>query len=81
MIFVPAFVLITIAVVVTGGPIKFNGETVEGKAQIFAALAPIFMVPFMIAMQSVMIGGLTVFGLWLYQKRRPIRVINEDSGS
>lgn len=78
-LFIPLFAVITIVMVVGGAPMKVNGENVHGSARLLAQLAPVLMVPIILAMQSVMIGGLIVFGLWLYQKRRPIRVIAEEA--
>lgn len=78
-IFVPLFVLVILATFASGAPATINGEVVEGTAGFLAAFAPLIMLPFVVAIQSVIFGGLIVFGLWLYQKRRPIRVINEDT--
>jgi hypothetical protein len=78
VIFVPMFALITLVTFPSGAPMKVNGEVVEGGAGQAFALLPLVMVPFIVAMQAVMVGGLIVFGLWLYQKRRPLRVVAED---
>ena len=80
VIFVPLFGLTMLAGLAGGGPMKLNGQVVEGSAGVLLALLPLVMLPFIVAMQSVMFGGLVVFGLWLYQKRRPLRVIVEADG-
>jgi hypothetical protein len=36
---------------------------------------PLALGPVIIAGQSALLGGVVVFGLWLYQKRRPLRVV------
>lgn len=78
VLFVPMFALITLISLASGAPMKVNGEVVEGAAAQAFALMPLVMVPFVVAMQALMFGGLIVFGLWLYQKRRPLRVVAED---
>lgn len=77
-IFVPLFALITVALVVSGGPVTENGQVVEGGA--FASLAMLIMVPFILCLQAMMVAALIVFGLWLYGKRRPIRVVEKPEG-
>ena len=75
-IFIPLFALVTLIALVSGAPAMFNGEVVEGGAAFMVALMPMIMVSVVLGMQAVMFGGLVVFGLWLYQKRRPIRVVD-----
>jgi hypothetical protein len=79
VIFVPLFALVTLAALASGAPMKVNGQVVEGSAGLVFALLPLVMVPFVVALQSVMFGGLVVFGLWLYQKRRPLRVVADEA--
>lgn len=75
VIFFPLFALITVITLAVGVPPTLNGEPVEGSAGIFVAFLPLIMVPVILAIQAVMFGGLAVLGLWLYTKRRPIRVV------
>lgn len=77
VIFLPIFTLMAVITFATGAPTTVNGEAVEGGG--FLALLPIVMVPFIIAMQSLLFGGLVVLGLWLFQKRWPIRVVSDDA--
>ena len=77
-IFIPLFVLIDLILLVRGALATMNGQTVAGDAPPLVWLMQLIALPVIIAGQSVMIGGLVVFGLWLYDKRRPIRVIAED---
>lgn len=74
-IFIPLFGLVTLISLAAGVPPTVNGEPVEGGGVVLFALLPLIMVPVILAMQAVMFGGLAVLGLWLYQKRRPIRVV------
>jgi len=78
VIFVPFFLLIFVILVVAGAFAPSGGAAASPGGPL-AAFIPFLMFPFIIAMQSVMIGGLVVFGLWLYQMRRPIRVAPEDA--
>ena len=73
VIFVPLFALVTVISLAAGVPPTVNGQEVEGGGMILAIL-PLVVVPIILAMQAVMFGGLAVLGLWLYSKRRPIRV-------
>ena len=43
------------------------------------AVMPFIMLPVVLAMQAAMFGGLVVFGLWLYHKRRPIIIVDETA--
>lgn len=78
VIFVPAFALVTLLSLASGAPMMVNGQTVESGGFLLALL-PLVLVPLILAMQSVMFGGLVVLGLWLYQKRRPLSVVAEPS--
>ena len=75
VIFLPLFALVTVTALAAGVPPTLNGEPVEGSGGVFVAFLPLFLVPVILALQAVMFGGLAVLGLWLYSKRRPIRVI------
>lgn len=81
VIFIPLFGLVILTGLASGAPMKVNGEVVEGGARLAFALIPLVMVPFIVAMQAVMFGGLIFLGLWLYQKRRPLHVVAEDGAS
>lgn len=74
-IFVPLFGLVALVSLAAGVPSTVNGEPVAGGGGVLFAVLPLIMVPVILAMQAVMFGGLAVLGLWLYQKRRPIRVV------
>ena len=75
VIFLPLFALATVTTLAAGVPPTLNGEPVEGSGGILVAFLPLILVPVVLALQAVMFGGLAVLGLWLYSKRRPIRVI------
>ena len=78
VIFLPLFALIAVIAAISigaGGPALLNGEQVQGGAAIFVAILPLVMLPMILAMQALMIGGLAVLGLWLYNKWRPILVV------
>jgi hypothetical protein len=74
-IFLPLFALVTVLFMAAGVPPLVNGEPVEGSGRFLAALMPMIMLPVILALQAVMFGGLAVLGLWVYCKRRPIRVV------
>lgn len=75
LIFLPLFALVTMIFIAAGVPPLVNGEPVEGSGAVLAFFLPLIMLPVVLAMQAVMFGGLAVIGLWLYTKRRPIRVV------
>lgn len=75
VIFLPLFVLVTVIFMAAGVPPFVNGEPVEGSGAVFAAFLPLIMLPVILGLQAVMFGGLAVLGLWVYNKRRPIRVV------
>ena len=75
VIFVPLFAIATLFGFAIGAPTRLNG----GVVGLFVELMPLIMVPIIVAMQALMIGGIVVFGLWLYQKRWPIRVFGEGA--
>jgi len=41
-------------------------------------LLQLLLLPIILGIQSVLFGGVIVLGLWLYQKRRPILVVDGD---
>ena len=75
VIFVPLFVLVTVISLAAGVPPTVNGVPIEGSGGVFVGILPLIMVPLILALQAVMFGGLAVLGLWLYSKRRAIRVV------
>lgn len=75
VIFLPLFALVTVISLAAGVPPTLNGEPVEGSGAVLVSLLPLILVPVILAVQAVMLGGLAVLGLWLYNKRRPIRVV------
>ncbi len=79
-IFVPLFLLINLVLLVTGAPATMNGQVVKGGDGLLVGLMQLIMLPIILALQAVMVGGLVVFGLWLYSKRQPIRVVAKNSG-
>ncbi|WP_332772377.1 hypothetical protein [Phenylobacterium sp.] len=79
-IFVPFFALVTLFTFGSGAPATLNGEVVKGGAGLMMTLMPFIMLPIILVMQSAMIGGLVVFGLWLYRKHRPIHVVAVEPG-
>lgn len=74
VIFVPLFALVALVSLAAGVPTTVNGQPVEGGG-VLVNLLPLLMVPVVLAVQAVMLGGLAVLGLWLYTRRRPIRVV------
>jgi hypothetical protein len=78
-IMVPLFTIATLITLGIHEPMTVNGHVVAADAPLLLKLMPIVLVPIIIAGQSVLIGGAVVFGLWLYQKRRPIRVLQLDA--
>lgn len=79
VIFIPGFALIALGGLATGVPVKWGGQVVEGAAATFLTLMPLVMIPFVLAMQAMMFGGLIVLGLALYQTRRPLRVVADEA--
>lgn len=79
VIFVPFFVLGSLLLVAAGAPMTVNGQVVEGAGGALAALLPMIMLPLVLGIQALMLGGLAVLGLWLYSKRRPIRVVQTSN--
>lgn len=75
VIFIPLFALVAVISLAAGVPPTVDGQPVGGGGGILFAVLPLILVPVILAMQAVMLGGVAVLGLWLYQKRRPIRVV------
>lgn len=75
VIILPFFVLIFLLAIATGGPVTVNDQVVEGQNALVAMLPGLFIVPLILAFQAVLLGLLSAFGVWLYQKRRPIRFV------
>jgi len=80
LIFIPVFVLATIFTVMaisSGMPAQVNGAQVTGGLAMVAGIMPLIVLPFVLAIQSVIFGGLITLGLWLYTRRRSIEVISQ----
>jgi hypothetical protein len=76
VIFIPMFVLMLPILVFSPGVQDQGGHLVTGAGPILAMMAPmIVMVPIILALQGLLIGGAIVLGLAIYRTRRPIRVI------
>lgn len=75
LIFAPLFALSSLMSWRTGASPIVNGQEVAWASGGTAAILPILILPVVLALQAVLLGGLVVFGLWLYSKRRPIRVV------
>lgn len=75
VIFLPLFALVTVISLAAGVPPTLNGVPVEGSGGILVSILLLVIVPVVLAFQAVMFGGLVVLGLWLYNKRRPIRLV------
>lgn len=74
VIFLPLFALVAVISLAAGVP-TMDGQSAEGSGGVLVAVLTLIMVPVVLAMQAVMLGGMAVLGLWLYQMRRPIRVV------
>lgn len=79
VIFIPAFVVIGLVATLAGAPIVVNGQVVEGGFATVAGLAPLFLLPVILAGQAMVLSGIIVLGLWLYTRWRPIRVTAGDA--
>jgi len=66
VIFGPLFLLATVAI------------SFQRPVMLLGGLLQLLLLPIILGLQSVMLGGVIVLGLWLYQKRRPILVVNGD---
>jgi len=71
VIFLPLFLLMGLLFAFSPAGMDQNGQAVSGAAM---ALPMIIMVPFILAMQSVMFGGLILLGLAIYGKWGTLRV-------
>ncbi len=75
VIFLPLFALVAVITLAAGVPPTVDGQPAEGGGGVLFAVLTLIMVPVVLAMQAVMLGGMAVLGLWLYQMRRPIRIV------
>ena len=79
------FALILLMLLIIGlatGQMLVNGEIIEGRGAVLAAMAPfLIFAPLLLAIQAVMFGGFLTAGLWLYRLRRPLRVVTEGTDS
>jgi hypothetical protein len=71
VIFIPMFLLIGVLSLVTPAGVDQGGQTVSASAMF---LPMIIMVPFILAMQAVMFGGLIMLGLSIYRLWGTLRV-------
>ncbi len=70
VIFGPLFLLATLAM------------SLQRPVMLIGGLVQLLLLPIILGVQSVLLGGVVVLGLWLYQKRRPILVVDgEDAPS
>lgn len=58
---------------------QFAGAPVSSIAGGVLAFAPLIMLPVILGLQSLMIGGLVVFGLWVYRKWRPLQIVGYET--
>ena len=62
------------------GTMLVNGEMVEGRGAVVAAMGPmLILVPVIIGLQSAMFGGFVVAGAALYRLRKPLTVTMETT--
>lgn len=66
VIFGPLFLLATLAM------------SLQHPRMLVAGLIQLLLLPVILGIQSVVVGAAIVLGLWLYQKRRPILVVDGD---
>ncbi len=66
VIFGPLFLLATLAI------------SFQRPVMLLGGLLQLLLLPIILGIQSVLFGGVIVLGLWLYQKRRPILVVDGD---
>lgn len=50
------------------------GEVWQGY-DLLVMVGRIVLTPVILAAEAILLGGLTALGVWLYQKRRPIRLV------
>jgi hypothetical protein len=71
VIFIPMFLLIGVLSLFAPAGVDQSGQTVSASAMF---LPVIIMVPFILAMQAMMIGGLIMLGLSIYRTWGTLRV-------
>jgi hypothetical protein len=71
VIFIPMFLLIGLLSLFAPAGVDQNGQTVSASAMF---LPMILIVPFILAMQAVMFGGLIMLGLSIYRTWGTLRV-------
>lgn len=49
---------------------------VQRPAMLVGGLLQLLLLPIVLGIQSLLFGGVIVLGLWLYQKRKPIVVVD-----
>jgi len=78
VIFIPFFLLMLPMFLFSPGVVDQGGQLVTGPGPILMMIAPMFiMIPIILAMQGVMIGGAILLGLAIYRSRWPLRVVVE----
>lgn len=73
VIFIPMFLLIGLLSFFAPTAVDQSGQSISPSA---VMLPMIIMVPFILAMQAVMFGGLVLLGLAIYRKWGKLRVIS-----
>jgi hypothetical protein len=72
------FLLMVLLSLLTG-QMGVNGEMVQGTGPTLLALAPgLIMLPIIIVLHAFCIGGIILFGLWLYRTRNPLAVTFDE---
>lgn len=62
------------------GSMHVNGDEVQGRSAVLAALVPMFILfPLIIFFHALMFSGFLTLGVWLYRKIRPITLVNHDT--
>lgn len=57
----------------------FGASPVTSDGPIVKAVVLLTVVPLVLAVQGLMLGGLVVFGLWLLQRGWDLRVVADDA--
>ena len=76
VVFLPMFLLMLPMLVFSPGVQDQSGQLVTGPGPILAMIAPmIVMIPLILALQGLLIGGAILLGLAIYRTRHPIRIV------
>ena len=80
VIFIPLFLLMLPILVFSPGVQDQSGHLVTGPGPILAMMAPMLvMIPIILVLQGLIIGGVILLGLAIYRARRPIRVVSDGN--